>query len=199
MSREGKTGVSTDTPKNIVFGAGTIHKNLAYTPGEQGAAGTWNFDASIVGATSGGSKFTIQPEITTVEADGALVKVKGLDVKTGETATMEINFLELTKDIIKAAVIGTDGTSDDNTYDLIESKASIAAGDYWTNVAFVGKTLEGKSIIVILDNALCTSGLELEGKNKEAGIGKYTFESYAELDSDLDTLPWHIYYPKATV
>ena len=193
MSKTGKTGVSTNTPKNIVFGAGTIHKNLAYT----GSA--WNFDASIVGATSGGSKFTIQPEITTVEADGALVKVKGLDVKTGETATMEINFLELTKDIIKSAVIGADGTSSDTTYDLIESKADIAEGDYWENVAFVGKTLEGKNIIVILDNALCTSGLELEGKNKEAGIGKYTFESYAELTGDLDTLPWHIYYPKATV
>lgn len=192
MSKAGKTGVSTNTPKNIVFGAGTIHKNLKYT------TNTWNFEASLVGATSGGSKFTITPEITTVEADGALVKVKGLDVKTGETASMEINFLELTTDIIKAAVVGKDGTSADTTYDLIESKASIEEGDYWDNIAFVGKTLEGKNIIVILDNALCTSGLELEGKNKEAGIGKYTFESYADLTSDLDTLPWHIYYPKAT-
>lgn len=191
MSKEGKTGVSTNTPKNIVFGAGTIHKGLTYS----GTA--WNFDASLIGATSGGSKFTITPEITSIEADGALVKVKGLDVKTGETATMEINFMELTKDIIKSAVIGKDGTSTDTTYDLIESKAAIAEGDYWSNIAFVGKTLEGKNIIVILDNALCTSGLELEGKNKEAGIGKYTFECHAELDEDLETLPWHIYYPKA--
>lgn len=191
MSKTGKTGVSANTPKNIVFGAGTIHKNLTY------ASTAWNFDASIIGATSGGSKFTITPEITNVEADGALVKAKGLNVKTGETATMDINFLELTKDIIKSAVVGADGTSEDTTYDLIESKASIAEGDYWENIAFVGKTLEGKNIIVILDNALCTSGLELEGKNKEAGIGKYTFECHAELTSDLDTLPWHIYYPKA--
>ena len=26
----GKTGVSTNTPKSIVFGAGTIHKGLKY-------------------------------------------------------------------------------------------------------------------------------------------------------------------------
>ena len=192
MSKTGNTGVTESTPKNIVFGAGTIHKNLKYT------SNAWNFDSSIVGATQGGSKFTISPEITTIEADGALVKVKGLDVKTGETATMEINFLELNTDIIKAAVVGKDATSQDDTYDLIESKASIAEGDYWDNIAFVGKTLEGKNIIVILDNALCTSGFELEGKNKEAGVGKYTFESYASLTSDLDTLPWHIYYPKAS-
>jgi hypothetical protein len=193
MSKEGKTGVSANTPKNILFGAGTIHKGLKYT------GNAWNFADSIVGATSGGSKLSIIPEVTKVEVDGALVAAKGLSVKTGETATMEINFIELTKDIIKAATIGADGTSDDTAnYDLIESKANIAEGDYWENIAFVGKTLEGKNIIAILPNAICTSGFEQEGKNKEGAIGKYTFECHAELTGDLDTLPWKIYYPKAT-
>lgn len=188
--KTGKNGVTSATPKNISFGAGTIHKNLKY------AGSSWNFEESIIGATSGGSKLTIKPEITNVGVDGGLVKVKGLAVKTGETATMEINLIELTKDIIKASVIGTDGASEDSTYDAIVSKASIAEGDYWENIAFVGQTLEGKKIIAILENALCTSGLEHEGKNKEGSIGSYTFESHAELDSDLDTLPWKIYYPK---
>lgn len=193
MSKEGKTGVSANTPKNIMFGAGTIHKGLKYT------SNAWNFDSTIVGATSGGSKLSIVPEITNIEVDGALVKAKGLTVKTGETASMEINFIELTKDIIKAATIGADGTSDDATnYDVIESKANIATGDYWENIAFVGKTLEGKNIIAIMDNALCTSGFEQEGKNKEGAVGKYTFECHADLTSDLDKLPWHIYYPKAS-
>ena len=192
MSKEGKNGVSTNTPKNILFGAGTIHKNLKYE------GSNWNFAASLLGATSGGSKLSIIPEVTHVEVDGALVKAKGLSVKTGETATMEINFIELTKDIIKAATFGTEGTSEDATYDLIESKAQIAEGDYFENIAFVGQTLDGRKVIAILDNALCTSGFEQEGKNKEGTIGKYTFECHAELDSDLDTLPWHIYYPKAT-
>ena len=196
MAKAGKTGVTTNTPKKILFGAGTIHKNLTYTAGTGGASGSWNFEDSIIGATSGGSKVTITPEITTIEADGAMVKVKGLDVKTGEVAEMEINFLELTKDLIKSAVIGTDGTSADSTYDLIESKADIEAGDYFENIAFVGKTLGGKKIIFIMDNALCTSGFESEGANKEAGVGTYTFACYADIDSDLDTLPYHIYYPK---
>ena len=196
MAKAGKTGVTTNTPKKILFGAGTIHKNLVYTAGSGQTAGSWNFEDSIIGATSGGSKVTITPEITTIEADGAMVKVKGLDVKTGEVAEMEINFLELTKDLIKSAVIGTDGTSADSTYDLIESKADIEAGDYFENIAFVGKTLGGKKIIFIMDNALCTSGFESEGANKEAGVGTYTFACYADIDSDLDTLPYHIYYPK---
>ena len=191
MSKEGKNGVSESTPKNILFGAGTIHKGLKYE------GSTWNFTASLVGATSGGSKLSIVPEVTSIEVDGALVKTKGLNVKTGEVASMEVNLIELTEDIIKSATIGKLGTSQDATYDVIESKAAIEEGDYWENIAFVGKTLEGKNIIAILDNALCTSGFEQEGKNKEGAIGKYTFECNADLSSDLDTLPWHIYYPKA--
>lgn len=194
MAKAGKTGVTTNTPKNIMFGAGTIHKNLLYDSTNH----TWNLEASIIGATSGGSKLTIVPEITTVEADGALVRVKGLDVKTGETAEMEINLLELTEDIIKASVIGQAGTSSDSNYNLIESKANIEEGDYFTNIAFIGKTLDGRNIICILDNALCTSGLEASGANKEGAVGTYTFASSAELSSDLDTLPYHIYYPKPT-
>lgn len=189
--KAGKTGVTKNTPQNILFGAGTIHKNLKYT----GSA--WNFEESIVGATSGGSKLSIIPEITKIEADGALVAAKGLSVKTGETASMEINFLEITKDILKASVIGKDGTSEDTKFDLIESKPNIEEGDYWENIAFVGKTLDGRNIIAILNNALCTSGLELEGANKEGAKPAITFESHADLDSDLDTLPYKIYYPKA--
>lgn len=192
MSKEGRTGVTANTPKNILFGAGTIHKGLKYT------TSAWNFTESLVGATSGGSKLSIIPEITKVEVDGALVPAKGLTVKTGETATMEINFIELTEDIIKASTIGKAGNSEDTNYSAIVSKADIEEGDYWESIAFVGKTLDGKNIIAILENALCTSGFEQEGKNKEGAVGKYTFESHAELTSDLDTLPWKIYYPKNT-
>lgn len=175
-----------------MFGAGTIHKNVTYDD----TSHKWNFENSIMGATQGGSKITITPEFADIEADGAMVAVKGLKVKTGETAEMEINFLEITKDIIKSAIIGVDGTSKDTNYDLIESKADVEDGDYLQNIAFVGKTLGGKNIIVIMDNALCTSGLESNGENKKEGVGTYTFACHADLDSDLDTLPYHIYYPK---
>lgn len=192
MAKYGKTGVTEGTPKNILFGAGTIHKNLKYDKSTE----SWNFDKSIMGATSGGSKLTIKPEFLDVDVDGAIVAVKGLKQKVGETAEMEINFIELTKDIMKSAIVGQDGVSEDTNFDLIESKALLNDGDYLENIAFVGQTLEGKNVIVVMDNALCTSGLETEGKNKEAGVGTYTFACHADLNSDLDTLPYHIYYPK---
>ena len=103
MAIFGKSGVTNKTLGNIVFGAGTIHKGLKYTAGSGGGSGSWNFAESLVGATNGGSKVSIVPEIANIEVDGIGVKSKGMAQKTGETATMEINFAELTKDIIQAA------------------------------------------------------------------------------------------------
>ena len=186
----GKHGVSKTTPENILLGAGTIHKNLTF------ASGKWTGD--IIGATSGGNSIEIKGEIFDIELDGALVKTKGLAVMQGGTATMEINFAELSTAVMKMAMLAKDGESDADGYDMIQPKANIEEGDYVENFAFVGKTANGaKDIIVILDYALCTSGLKIEGKNKENSVISLTMEAYAENEGDLDTIPCRIYYPSA--
>ena len=187
------SGVTETTPENILLGAGTIHKGFKF----DATTKRWNFIESLVGATSGGNKLAIAPEIKDIEIDGVLVKAKGLTLKQGEAASLEVNFAEITPDIIKTAIIGKDGVSNAEGYSVIESKPDITEGDYWENIAFVGKTIKGKPIIAILDNALCTSGMELEGKNKENSVGKYTFECYQEITGDLAGLPYHIYYQSA--
>lgn len=187
-------GVTADTPKNIMLGAGTLHKGFKYDSESK----KWNFAESLVGATSGGNKLSITPEITTVEVDGALVKIKGLDFKTGEVAKLETNLVEITPELLKTTVIGELVESDIEGYDLIESKADIEEGDYFENLAFVGKKTDGTPIIVILDNALCTSGFEGEAKNKENTVVKCTFECYQDVEGDLAKLPYHIYYPTPT-
>lgn len=186
------SGITENTPKTVMLGAGTIHKGLTFTEN------AWNFEESLLCATSGGGKLSIVPEFYDIPVDGALVKVKGLTAKVGETATLEINPIEMKPEILKMAVIGDAKASEKATgYDEITSRAVIAEGDYVTGLAYVGKTIEGKPIIIVFDYALCTSGLELEGKNKEAAVPKFTFECFAELSPEADTLPWHIYYPTA--
>lgn len=187
------SGITANTPKTIMLGAGTIHKGLTFD------SDAWNFEESLLCATSGGSKLSIVPEFYDVPVDGALVKVKGLTVKAGETATLEINPIELKPEILNMALIGDEKVSDTATgYSEMTSRAVINEGDYIENLGYVGKTVEGKPIIIIFDNALCTSGLELEGKNKEAAVPKFTFECFADLSPEADTLPWHIYYPTVT-
>lgn len=188
------SGITQDTPKNIMLGAGTIHKGLTL------ADDKWNFEESLIGATSGGSKFSIIPEYMDVEVDGALVKVKGLRQKVGETATMEVNFIEMTPDLLKMCVVGDVAASTDyEGYSEITSRARIEESDYIENLGYVGKKTDGTPIIVIFDQAICTSGLEVEGKNKEAGVFKGTFECVADVSPEADTLPWRVLYPTPTV
>lgn len=188
------SGITESTPQNIMLGAGTIHKGLKLVDGK------WNFEETLIGATSGGSKVSIIPEFTQIEVDGALVKVKGLNPKTGETATMEVNFIEMTPEILQMATVGNVAVSTAyEGYTEITSKPRIEEGDYVENLGYVGKKVDGTPIIIIFDWALCTSGFETEGKNKEAGIFKGTFECVADISPEADTLPWHILYPTPTV
>lgn len=198
MSVMGKHGISTTTPENILLGAGTIHKNLTWD------TSTSKWTGAVIGATSGGNSINIKGELVDIELDGALVKVKGLAVKQGGTATMDVNFAEVTPEILKMASLFTSGESDVEGYEMFVDKPNIEEGDYIKNLAFVGKTAnDAKEIIIIFENALCTSGLPIEGKNKEGSVMKLTLEAYAENDDNanpaLNTLPIKIYYPEAPI
>jgi len=189
------SGITSKTPENIMLGAGTIHRGLTLSE-----EGVWNFEESLIGATSGGSKVSIVPEVTDIEVDGALVPVKGLRVKTGEKASIEVNFVEMTPEVLGMVAIGENSVSATyEGYSEIKSKARIEEGDYIEKFAYVGKKTDGTPIIIIFDQCICTTGLEVEGKNKEAGIFKGTFECVADISPEADTLPWHILYPTPTV
>lgn len=186
------SGITEKTPGNIVLGAGTIHKGLKFDTETK----KWNFEESLIGATSGGSTFSITPEITNIDVDGALVKMKGLAVKTGETATIQTNVIELTPELLKMMVVGDESESVDfDGYSEIVSRAQINDGDYIQDFGYVGHKIDGTPIIIIFDNALCNSGLSLQGQNKTAGVVAATFECYAPLTPEGDRLPYHILYP----
>ena len=194
MAIMGKHAITTDTPGNILLGAGTYHRDLKWDE----ETGTWT--GSMLGATSGGGKISMVGEFTALEVDGALVKVKGLTVKTGGTCTIEVNFVEFSKDVLKMGTLFEEKESDVTGFTMLQDKAHITEGDYIDNFGFVGYTADGsKQIIVIFESAICTSGIELEPKNKENTIVKLTLEAVAENAGDLDMLPVKIYYPEIAV
>ena len=184
----GKHGVTTNTPGNILLGAGTYLKGLKFEGNK------WT--GTVLGATSGGGKITIAGELMDLELDGMLVKTKGMTVKQGGTASAEVSFAELSSEVLKMATLFAEGDSDAEGFAMLEDKANITEGDYIDGFGFVGYTADGsKQIIVIFESALCTSGLEVETKNKEQTVVKLTLEAVAENAGDLNTIPVRIYYP----
>lgn len=190
MSTMGKHGVTENTTKDILLGAGTYHRGLKWDKTSQ------KWTGACIGATSGGGKVSIQGEYLDIDLDGALVLFKGQTVKQGGKASIEASIAELNADNIKMATNFTEGESDAEGYTMFVDKPNIDEGDYTEGFGFVGKTANGaKDIIVIFDYALCKSAFDLEGKNKDKSVLKVVMEAYAENTGDLDTLPVRIYYP----
>jgi hypothetical protein len=183
-----KHGITTDTVKNILLGAGTVYRNLTWSD-------TNGWDGTALAATKGGSKLTITNELMDLEIDGANVKYKGGILKTGEAAKLETNIYEITAGILKEALLGSTDTTVVTDFTKIQTKENIEDADFNDNIAFVGFTTENKPIIIIMENALWVNGLELEGKHKEGTVLKAEFECQADLEEGLDKLPVYIYYP----
>lgn len=189
------SGVTEKTPENILLDAGTIHKGLKFDTSEK----KWNFAESLYGATSGGSKLSIVPNLVTAEVDGVHVNVMGLTQKYGETASIETSVVEITPETLKDAVYLKNGTSEVEGYDVLESKERIEMGDYLENFGYVGKTMSGRPIIVIFDHALCTSGFETQTTDGKQATFTGKFECYAQAGQSTDALPYHIYFPSNTL
>lgn len=187
-----KSGITQKTPKSLLINAAVLYKSLKYIPEEKKWSGV------LLGATSGGTKVNISSEYQEIEVDGAIVKVVGLTQKQGESGSIEANLVEVTEDNLKMAIVGKENESDIEGYHLIETKALLEESDYIDNIAAVGTLSNGRPIIVIMENMLCTSGLEMETKNQDNVVMKVKFECHAGFEDDHDTLPIRIYYPRDT-
>ena len=185
-------GITEDTPKKLLFSAGTYYKNLKYSEGK--------WEGTVLGATSGGGKLSITPEYTDAELDGATVAVKGAKFKVAETASIETNLTEISEGVVADALhLVKDTTFTDNGWTKYDSKSLLEDSDFLENIAFVGTLTSGKQVIVILDNAICTSAFEIDAKNKEQATYTCTFECTADFtQDDLYHLPYHIYFPTET-
>lgn len=183
-----KSGITEKTPQNLLINAAVLYANLKYEDGK------WYGD--LLGATSGGAKVHISSNFEPIEVDGAIVKVKGMTLKQGEEAYIEANLIEMTPGILQMTMVASQTESDIPGYDLFTTKALLEDSDYIDNIAAIGTLSDGREIIVIMENMLCTSGFEADTKNKDKSVLKCKFECSAGFDDAHDTLPVFVYYPK---
>ncbi len=162
--------------------------------------GKWDdAEENVLGATSGGNKLSISSEMTDITVDGATVKIKGLTIKTGETGSLETNLAQHTVESLKRAIVGVDEISPVKGYKMLVTKPLVELSDYLDNIAYVGHMTDGTEVIVIMENVICTSGLELDNKDKETAVVATKFEASSDFNSGVyDTLPVYILYPNKT-
>lgn len=190
-----KSGITSGTPNNIFFGAGVFFQGVTYS--ETAAPTEEAIKAAILGATQEGGKITITPEFFTPELDGALVSVKELEQKVSETASMEASFVEYSPELVAHSVIGEINDSTDKNYDVVTS-SELRSGHYYTGFGYYGELLDGRPFICVFKNALCTSGLSHESKNKENAKFTGTFECRSDIAYGVEKLPYALFIRKST-
>jgi hypothetical protein len=190
-----QSGITQGTPSKIPFGAGVYFKGVDFD--EKVAPTEEAVKAAIIGATQEGGTVTITPEFFDIPADGALVPVAELKQKVGETAQMEVSFLEMTADLLNHQVIGKLGATTDSEFDVITSDEHLRNGHFYEGFGFWGHLLDGREIIVIFKKALCTSGHVSEHKNKTNSVFKGTFECHSDIAFGTTKLPYAIFIRKA--
>lgn len=188
------SGITTGTPAKIPFGAGVYFKGVKYD--KKVAPTAEEIKAAIIGATQEGGTLTITPEFFSPELDGATVAVKELQNKVGETAQMETSFAELTADLMARMAIGTISKTTDGKYDVITS-SEIRAGHFYEGFGYYGKFMDGRPLIILFKQALCTSGFTTDAKNKTNSVFKGTFQCMSDIEYGTTKLPYAIFIHKA--
>ena len=188
-----KTGITSGTPAKILFGAGVYFQGVEYS--ETVAPTEEAIKAAIIGATQEGGTLNITPEFFAPELDGATVAVKELQNKVGETAQMDVSYAELTADLASRMVIGDVNESTDGQYDVITSSV-LKAGHFYEGFGFYGEYLDGRPMIILFKNALCTSGFTTDSKNKTNSVFKGTMACHSDIAYGTTKLPYAIFIRK---
>ena len=188
-----KTGITAGTPSKILFGAGVYFQGVEYS--ETVAPTEEAIKAGILGATQEGGTFTITPEFFAPELDGATVALMELQNKVGETAQMDISYAELTADLVSKTVIGAVGESTDGEYDVVTSSV-LKKNHFYNGFGFYGEFLDGRPMIILFKNALCTSGFTTDNKNKTNSIFKGTIACQSDIAYGTTKLPYAIFIRK---
>lgn len=194
-----KTGYTKASAGNFLLNAGAWVKNLKWVKGDSGAEGKWSYD--LIGATSDGSKITLKNTYRQVQIDGVLTTPVGADMIEEIEGVVELNMIEHTLENMKMLLLASSkkSTGEDFPpgYEVIKPKAQVGESDYIENLGYIG-TLSGsdKPVIIIIDYAICTSGLELEPKDKSEAVYTAVFEVRTGPDNlQNQALPVTILFP----
>ncbi len=156
--------------------------------------GVVSVGATPIGLTRGGSVFTVEREYRPIAADGDKGPVKGRISIDSEICKLVVNALELfsASDITKyyPGTLVTPDNVETPTKNTLKSTLVIAAGDY-NDVKWVGKTKDGKSVTIIVEDALNMDNLSwtLEDKNEVVPSLGFT-GTYDE--ATRSTPPWSV-------
>lgn len=184
------TKIPTDTFKSLVINAGVILKE--FDP----ANPTSDYDANIVGATSGGVNITAVPSFTDYGEDIDNCPKNMLELKKIDAWEIKMSgsFITLDADMTALLLAAADSTASSNK---VTPRTDLAASDF-NDLWFVGDysdkngaTKGGFAAIKVL-NALSTGGFSLQSTDKGKAKIAFEFTGHVSINAQ-DVVPFEVY------
>lgn len=184
------TKIPTDTFKSLVINAGVILKE--FDP----ANPTSDYDANIVGATSGGVNITAVPSFKDFGEDIDNCPRNMLELKKIDAweVKMSGSFITLDADMTALLLAAADSTASSNK---VTPRTDLADSDF-NDLWFVGDysdkngaTKGGFAAIKVL-NALSTGGFSLQSTDKGKAKIAFEFTGHVSINAQ-DVVPFEVY------
>lgn len=184
------TKIPTDTFKSLVINAGVILKE--FDP----ANPTSDYDANIVGATSGGVNITAVPSFTDFGEDIDNCPKNMLELKKIDAweVKMSGSFITLNADMTALLLAAADSSASSNK---VTPRTDLADSDF-NDLWFVGDysdkngaTKGGFAAIKVL-NALSTGGFSLQSTDKGKAKIAFEFTGHVSINAQ-DVIPFEVY------
>src|SRR5690606_9302981 len=157
--------------------------------------GVFAINDTDVGLTRGGGQFTVEREYRQVEADGDYGPVKGRIYKARSTATLTMNLLEIVADDLSKLYPATQVTTSAGTT-TFTGKEQVEAADYQSTVTWTGRTVDGREVVITLENAINLGNLDWTMTDKEEIVQQVTFTA-TYLPDARTTEPWRVEFADA--
>jgi hypothetical protein len=116
-----------------------------------------------------------------------------LQQKVGDTAQIDISFAVLTADLMSKMAIGKVGAAEN--YDVVTSSV-LMKDHFYKGFGFYGEFLDGRPMIILFKNAMCTSGFTTDAKNKTNSMFKGTMACHSDIEYGTTKLPYAIFIRK---
>ena len=168
MAKKTYTGLTTKTKKHLLLGAGAFFKNFLVGTDTYASAVA---GGKLLGATQGGGEFSAVATFRQIPVDGAIGDIKDLEDIERWDVTLSATMLEVSKQTVQLALGSATITTMTGTapYNKIVGNNGLSSGDF-QNITWCGCLLgEEKPMLIQVDNALCTNGLNLSVQDGEEG------------------------------
>lgn len=182
-------GITTETVKNFMVGAGAVYINFGLE------------DERLLGATSGGNSFTIEQDVREAEPDGRPGPIKGMRDIVEVRPRLSVSLMEMSAANFQMAIAGSSVAAypDETaaTHDEITRTRQLNIDtDYIQNVALVGKVKGSEQpAVFMIENGLQDENIELGTEDREEAVLEVTFTGHFD-PATMEKEPWSILFPR---